>query len=203
MHDTINLATGQVQHMVYLADSTEVNSDGVSLAGLPKGMEQVLAECNLLNTLDWKRGHDQAVGVYPAISFKNTLMPHLESLSLHNFALEPSIPDYDVVEFIVRHKRTLTSLTLDECSIDGGKDARFTRLWGAVLRRFEVELCALRVFALTGVAPRDVTRDARFRYTYLSVGHGYLWLNEEVVGEELDVGALESLMAVVESRQAP
>lgn len=56
MHDTINPATGQIQHMVYPADSTEVDSDGVSLAGLPKGMEQVLAEHNLLNTLDRKRG---------------------------------------------------------------------------------------------------------------------------------------------------
>jgi hypothetical protein len=56
MHDTINPTTGQVQQMVYPADSTEVDSDGASLAGLPKGMEQVLAERNLLSTLDRKRG---------------------------------------------------------------------------------------------------------------------------------------------------
>jgi hypothetical protein len=41
MYDTINTATGQVQHMVYPADSIEIDSKGVSLAGLPKGMEQV------------------------------------------------------------------------------------------------------------------------------------------------------------------
>jgi len=61
MHDTINPTTGQVQQMVYPADSTEVDAEGNSLAGLPKGMEQILVERNLLDTLD--RKHSWYVGV--------------------------------------------------------------------------------------------------------------------------------------------
>lgn len=56
MHDTINPTTGEIQHMVYPLDSTEVDADGAPLAGLPKGMEQVLAERNLLQTLARHRG---------------------------------------------------------------------------------------------------------------------------------------------------
>ncbi|KAJ6632174.1 hypothetical protein B0H10DRAFT_1976402 [Mycena sp. CBHHK59/15] len=153
---------------------------------------------------------DEPVGVQPALSFENALMPYLKSLSLHNFALDPTVPEYDVVEFIICHKRTLTQLTLDECSIDGGsigdgQNAHFDRPWGAVLRRFEAELSALQMFSLTNGASRDVEdspRDPRFCYTYEEPGFGYITIDYgEVVGEEDDEAALESLMATVEARR--
>jgi hypothetical protein len=56
MHDTINPTTGEVQQMVYPLDSMAVDEHGNSLAGQPKGMEEVLRERHLLGTLDQKRG---------------------------------------------------------------------------------------------------------------------------------------------------
>lgn len=44
MHNTVNLLTGKVQTMSFPANSTELDKKGVSLAGKPKGMEQVLKE---------------------------------------------------------------------------------------------------------------------------------------------------------------
>jgi hypothetical protein len=145
---------------------------------------------------------DKPIGVQPAISFENALMPYLELLSLHNFALDPAFPEYDVVEFIICHKRTLTHLTLDECSIDGGQEEYFDRLWGAELRRFEAELSALQMFSLTNGTSWNVEyspRDPRFCYTFEGPGFGYITMTNEVVGEEDDDVALKSLMATVEA----
>ena len=44
MHNTIIPATGQSQSMVFPDNTSEKDVDGVSLAGKPKGMEQVLQE---------------------------------------------------------------------------------------------------------------------------------------------------------------
>ena len=63
MHDTINPATGLVQTMNYAVDSTEVNDKGVSVAGKPKGMEQILRECGLLQELAAKSPNGKVVGV--------------------------------------------------------------------------------------------------------------------------------------------
>lgn len=54
MHNTIipsGLHQGEVQTMVFADDSPERDKNGVSLAGKPKGMERILAERGLLETL--------------------------------------------------------------------------------------------------------------------------------------------------------
>lgn len=55
MHDTIIPATGQLQSMVWPADCTDLDAQGVSLAGQPKGMEQILLERGLLANLVLKK----------------------------------------------------------------------------------------------------------------------------------------------------
>ncbi|KAH8792250.1 hypothetical protein DL96DRAFT_431245 [Flagelloscypha sp. PMI_526] len=47
MHDTVNPVTGAKQCMVFEANCTQTDSDGKSLAGQAKGMEQVLRERGL------------------------------------------------------------------------------------------------------------------------------------------------------------
>ncbi|KAJ6495395.1 hypothetical protein C8R45DRAFT_170070 [Mycena sanguinolenta] len=68
---------------------------------------------------------DQLVGKRPAIPFEGLSLPRLASLTLYNFALEPSDPDADVVAFIVRHNRTLIRLALHGCYIDGNLNGSF------------------------------------------------------------------------------
>lgn len=51
MHDTIIPATGQPQLMVFPDDTPEKDADGLSLVGKPKGMERVLRERGLLDTI--------------------------------------------------------------------------------------------------------------------------------------------------------
>ncbi|KAJ7026957.1 hypothetical protein C8F04DRAFT_100617 [Mycena alexandri] len=147
----------------------------------------------------------QPVGAYPALSFENTFLPHLASLTLHGFVLEPGIPDSDVATFIIRHKATLAHLELRDCSIDGGEDLVFQRPWHAVLRLFQVELGCLREFVFGGPDldgnADAVGRDPQFEYTRLDLGWGYMTCEEEEVeGKEQDLSALERLLAVVRSR---
>ncbi|KAJ6495316.1 hypothetical protein C8R45DRAFT_1072747 [Mycena sanguinolenta] len=105
----------------------------------------------------------------PETSFEDIDLPHLSSLVLHHFALQPST---DRVEFILRHKDTLTRLELHKCSIDGGWrdedgfDELFPCPWHAVFASFEEELSALR-------------------YTRDDEGRGYVLWDEaaEAVGE--------------------
>jgi hypothetical protein len=72
---------------------------------------------------------DHPVGACPALSFRDAFLPHLASLTLYDFMLEPIIADSDVVAFILRHKGTLACLALHGCSIDGGEDGVFPRPW--------------------------------------------------------------------------
>ena len=73
----------------------------------------------------------------------------LTALSLYNLVLDPARADYDVLDFIVPHKTTLTPFELDECSVYGGETGMYQRSWHAVLRRFQQELSSLRSFLLT------------------------------------------------------
>ncbi|KAF8198187.1 hypothetical protein K438DRAFT_2016294 [Mycena galopus ATCC 62051] len=145
------------------------------------------------------------VGAYPALSFKDTFLPGLSSLALYRFVLEPALPDSDVVAFILRHKATLTHLTLHDCSIDGGEEGEFPRPWNAVFETFKTELGALREFVLENEAEiyhrHVVGRDSRFEYTRLDPGWGYMPSEGELPSGGLDLPALESLMDLVESRQ--
>ncbi|KAF8198223.1 hypothetical protein K438DRAFT_1824042 [Mycena galopus ATCC 62051] len=139
-------------------------------------------------------------------TFKDVYLPKLASLSLHQFILEPSLPesDSDVVPAILRHNITLTRLELHGCSICGWEQGHFPRPWHAVLGEFEAELRNLHEFVLEGEWDRDADenvseRDPRFNYTSWDLGPYMPW-DEEVTTEELDLPALESLMAVVNSR---
>lgn len=51
MHDTINPVTKEVQSMVFPNNYTGVDKDGNSLAGKPKGMEQILHKRGLYELL--------------------------------------------------------------------------------------------------------------------------------------------------------
>jgi hypothetical protein len=62
MHDTINPTTKEQQSMVFPCDYPGKDKDGNSLAGKPKGMEQVLHERGLLKGLVAKHG-GKPVGV--------------------------------------------------------------------------------------------------------------------------------------------
>lgn len=150
---------------------------------------------------------DQDVGACPSLSFKDMSFPRLTSLALHQFVFEPGIPEVDVVAFILRHKTTLERLELHDCSIDGGEEGDFPRLWHAVFALFEAELSSLREFVF-GPAGNEQNRDEdiferdpRFEYTRLDPGWGYMPWEEEIATEDLDLPALEALMAVVESRR--
>ncbi|KAJ7102709.1 hypothetical protein C8R44DRAFT_746694 [Mycena epipterygia] len=110
---------------------------------------------------------DQEVGAYPALSFKDTVLPHLSSLVLHNFVLDPMIPDSDVVAFILRHKATLAHLELHNASIDGGEDTEFPRLWHVVLTLFAAELTCLKTFVLTNDGREPISSAIRASRTPL------------------------------------
>jgi hypothetical protein len=148
--------------------------------------------------------NDHPVGAYPTLSFRDTFLPHLASLTLYDFVLEPIVADSDVVMFILRQKGTLARLVLHGCSIDGGEDGVFLRPWHAVLALFEAELDGLRNFLFVNddaARESEFERDARFVYTQLDRGWGYMPWNEELATEGLDLPALESLQALVKSRR--
>jgi hypothetical protein len=67
MHATINPATGERQSMVFELSDDAVDSEGKSLVGQAKGMEQVLRERGLLDMLDAaadkQKSGSKAVGV--------------------------------------------------------------------------------------------------------------------------------------------
>ncbi|KAJ7187225.1 hypothetical protein C8R46DRAFT_1059174 [Mycena filopes] len=138
---------------------------------------------------------DQPTGSCPRLPFTDISLPHLTSLTLHNFCLVPSFPESDVVvAFILQHKSTLAHLELHHCSIDGDEDGDFPRPWFAVLALFEAELGSLSEFVFEN--------DPQFEYTRLDAGWGYMPWEEEIAGQEQDLPALERLMAVVNSRRA-
>ncbi|KAF7344438.1 Pribosyltran domain-containing protein [Mycena sanguinolenta] len=167
-------------------------------------MSAIVRSATNLTTLTIRS--DQLIGSCPVLSFNEVSIPQLASLTLHGFSLDPT--DADAVEFIVRHKATLSRLALHGCSIDGGEDGTFTRPWHAVLEIFEKELVNLREFVFgSGESWADIEgedgfkRDPRFGYTRLDPGWGYMRWREKLDTEDLDLPALESLLAVVEARR--
>lgn len=63
MRQTINPLDGTPQSMVFPEDYNCVGKDGVSLAGRPKGMEQILRERGLLAQLEARHGANKVIGI--------------------------------------------------------------------------------------------------------------------------------------------
>jgi hypothetical protein len=161
-------------------------------------------------------GSNQAVGACPVLPIADTFLPQLSSLTLRNFALEPSNPTNDVLAFILRHKSTLTHLELHDCTLDGGEELDYPRPWHVVFSLLETELSVLRSFALINHAyerneedewemeqelDERYGPDPRFAYTRLDPGWGYHPVSTlEIDGTDMDLPALESLITVVEAR---
>ncbi|KAF7326276.1 hypothetical protein MKEN_00480700 [Mycena kentingensis (nom. inval.)] len=144
------------------------------------------------------------VGAYPAISFKGTHLPHLQTLSLTDFVLfpwtdpafalpslptAPALDHLDMAFFITKHKATLQELKLYGCSIDGGEQCAFPRPWHAVFKLFEAELGALTEFVFAK-KPHAERERPLFYYTRLDVGYGYMEVREEelTAGTQQDAG---------------
>ncbi|KAK7036045.1 hypothetical protein R3P38DRAFT_614246 [Favolaschia claudopus] len=92
-------------------------------------------------------------GVRPRLPFNSTLhFPFLTNLSLINFIFAPThaadSPDNDLLAFILRHKSTLTHLTLAYCAVYGGDSMPgvYPRPWRSIFQRLQEELTYLRRF---------------------------------------------------------
>ncbi|CAK5263279.1 unnamed protein product [Mycena citricolor] len=144
---------------------------------------------------------DQGVGSQPALNVATLRFPRLTALSLYDFVFVDTALEYNMLSFIVQHGKTLESLELADCSIDGDEMIDFPYPWHAVLSRFEAELETLKRFVF-----QSESGEEQFCYTRLDVGFGYMSLDAEHEAEaipppDLDSAALESLLAVVQSRQ--
>ncbi|KAJ7450040.1 hypothetical protein B0H11DRAFT_1928423 [Mycena galericulata] len=147
---------------------------------------------------------------YPTLSLAGIYLPNLTSLSLHNFVFPVDLnsPERDVEEFILRHGATLMQLVLHGSSMVG-EDSVVPRPWYALLKRFAKGLGALQHFELNGadrslikaILP-DAVRNPAFHYHVLTGDDDEYMERGYVPGEELDVDALEGLLATVEKRRS-
>ncbi|KAF8190384.1 hypothetical protein K438DRAFT_1935752 [Mycena galopus ATCC 62051] len=140
------------------------------------------------------------IGVRPALPFAHIHFPCLTALSLCNFILDPSRADHDIVEFLVRHKDTLTHLELVDCCVYGAQKGAYPRPWHTVLKRFQKELAVLRSFQLLP-APPDWTEELEERFQYLYPFTFYYGVDDEASHQarDLDEAALQSLISAVKS----
>ncbi|KAJ6517133.1 hypothetical protein DFH09DRAFT_1373711 [Mycena vulgaris] len=178
-----------------------------------RSIPHIIDSATALTSLTLHGGQWLELGVYPAVSFKETtFLPHLTSLSLSLFMFPPW--PGGALDFILRHKSTLSRLELDDCSIlDNGDGtlASFSQPWSAVLECLRDQLHVLRYFELTTSQEPSISvlvdvhqRDPRLRYHYMShYGDGLVEVptNQHIDGEERDLRALEDLVATVEARQ--
>ncbi|KAF8146971.1 hypothetical protein K438DRAFT_1868373 [Mycena galopus ATCC 62051] len=146
-------------------------------------------------------GSKYPIGVSPALPFADIHFPFLTALSLFNFTLDSARAGYDVVEFIVRHKATLTHLELTNCYVYGGEMRVYPRAWHHILQRFEQELPGLRSSRLL----TDMARTFRLKKAYIFRTPGYYFIDKQASTRfrDLDITALQSLRSVVESRLIP
>ncbi|KAJ7192415.1 hypothetical protein GGX14DRAFT_578134 [Mycena pura] len=170
-------------------------------------MSNILANARSLTTLVLRSDHP--VGHEPALSFRDTHLPKLQSLTIQRFCLVPMIPDADVLAFILRHASTLAFLELRDCSVDGGMEPDFIypRPWHAVFTVLKDEMHCLCEFVLENTCKREPTdgQDRRFAYTRLENSYA-VYTDAEVgdhpaVGNDQDLPALERLLAVLEERR--
>ncbi|KAF7328709.1 hypothetical protein MVEN_02499400 [Mycena venus] len=158
----------------------------------------VLKSATCLTSLNIRS--DFPVGVRPAVPM-TIHFPALTVLSLRNFILDPAHADYDILEFIVRHKSTLTRLELDECAVYGGEPRTYPRPWHAVLHRLRDELVGLHTLHLTPV--ESYVDPGPFGYLALLPGTYYLEDYQAATeAKDLNKAALQSMMSTVYSRRA-
>ncbi|KAJ7641782.1 hypothetical protein FB45DRAFT_361810 [Roridomyces roridus] len=151
---------------------------------------------------------NQWIGGHPAMSFKDIFLPQLSELVLQKFHLEPVDPDYDIVQFVIRHKATLTRLDLRHCAIGCWYNDQGWRSWHAVFTTFAMELGKLTEFvflAFTDDEEEDEfgEQGARFLYSHSlgSADYEIAELDEDVV--EGDRPAFEHLQRLVLARKSP
>ncbi|KAK7036044.1 hypothetical protein R3P38DRAFT_2910336 [Favolaschia claudopus] len=140
---------------------------------------------------------------YPrAVNFSSIHFPKLTFLQLDNFILEPTRPDYDALNFIVRHKATLKTLELTDCCVYGGEqeiheDGVYPRPWGDVLKTVEKQLVHLRSFRIESIENPPFA----FEYVVLDSDRCYIVTDEARIGmADKDEAALKSLMSALQSR---
>ncbi|KAJ7869224.1 hypothetical protein B0H14DRAFT_2728333 [Mycena olivaceomarginata] len=155
----------------------------------------ILKSATNLTSLTIRSNHP--VGVLPAFPVAHIHLPMLAALTLDNFVLHPARADYDIAEFIVRHKATLTHLELTDCSVFRGELGVYARPWHSLFQLFQQELVGLRSLSKT-----------------VSWYSGYLFFRgpesaqiydteAAVQAKDLDDAALESLMSTMELRTPP
>jgi hypothetical protein len=135
------------------------------------------------------------VGVLPAFPVAHIHLPMLAALTLDNFVLHPARADYDIAEFIVRHKATLTHLELTDCSVFRGELGVYARPWHSLFQLFQQELVGLRSWC-----------SSRFcGYLFFPAPESAHTHDNEAAlqAKDLDDAALESLMSTMELRTPP
>ncbi|KAJ7856189.1 hypothetical protein B0H14DRAFT_2753078 [Mycena olivaceomarginata] len=162
---------------------------------LESSIPSILKSATNLTSLTIRSNHP--VGVLPAFPVAHIHLPMLAALTLDNFVLHPARADYDIAEFIVRHKATLTHLELTDCSVFRGELGIYARPWHSIFQLFQQELVGLRSLSKT-----------------VSWYSGYLFFRgpesaqiydteAAVQAKDLDDAALESLMSTMELRTPP
>ncbi|KAJ7641776.1 hypothetical protein FB45DRAFT_361725 [Roridomyces roridus] len=181
-----------------------------------KSLPNVIRSATALTSLTLRTDH--WVGGFPALSFKDVFLPQLTEFVLQRFMFEPAIPDYDIVQFVIRHKDTLTRLDFQHCTIgsshggDGGQhDLVWQRPWHAVFTAFAVELGKLTEFAYVAFSEDSSDEEeeendseeegARFLYSVLLVEGGYKIVENEDAAER-DRVTLEDLQRLVRARKS-
>ncbi|KAJ7869099.1 hypothetical protein B0H14DRAFT_3581707 [Mycena olivaceomarginata] len=138
------------------------------------------------------------VGVLPAFPVAHIHLPMLAALTLDNFVLHPARADYDIAEFIVRHKATLTHLELTDCWVLCGEQGVYARPWHSLFQLFQQELVGLRSLRmLTTISGSYLWHFCG--YIVLVPESRFFYYDHEaaVQARDLDDAAFESLMSTV------
>ncbi|KAJ7869092.1 hypothetical protein B0H14DRAFT_2727583 [Mycena olivaceomarginata] len=135
---------------------------------------------------------------HPSLTFTS---PMLASLMLDTFILHPAHADYDIAEFIVRHKATLMHLELTDCWVLRGKQGVYARPWRSLFQLFQQELVGLRSLRmLTTISGSYLWHFCG--YIVLVPESRFFYYDHEaaVQARDLDDAAFESLISTVELR---
>ncbi|KAJ7300753.1 hypothetical protein DFH08DRAFT_979342 [Mycena albidolilacea] len=140
----------------------------------------------------------ESIGVLPAFPVAHIHLPMLAALTLDNFVLHPARADYDIAEFIVRHKATLTHLELTDCWVLRGEQGVYARPWHSLFQLFQQELVGLRSLSKT-VSWYSSRLCGYLFFPAPESAHTYD-TEAAVQAKDLDNAALESLTSTMELR---